>query len=149
MGEIESLKKDILSLIEREGEVLSSILELSKAQYEAIEAQEFERLMDLTKERESLGREISLLGQEREELERGLANKTGIREKDEEFKNRWAEVMDLASQIREMDEKNREKMARRMDEIGEKLASIKKARRLRETYFRKRGLSLYINRSVE
>jgi flagellar biosynthesis/type III secretory pathway chaperone len=149
MGEIESLKKDILSLIEREGEVLSSILELSKAQYEAIEAQEFERLRDLTKERESLGREISLLGQEREELERGLANKTGIREKDEEFKNRWAEVMDLASQIREMDEKNREKMARRMDEISEKLASIKKARRLRETYFRKRGLSLYINRSVE
>lgn len=160
MEELESIKKAILSFIEKEREGLLLLFELSRAQYEAIEEGDPERCIHLVKERERVGDEILSSLKGREEKERELATKLGLDHKgirreeifdrlgSKELKERWDEVVNLASKIRGMDEKNEEWMIKRMGEIDEKLASIKKTRRLRERYSLRKGESLYINRSL-
>lgn len=159
--EIDTIKEVILSLIKEEREYLSKLRDLSMAQYKAIKEKDAERIISIVKEREGVGEKIVSLSKEREGRERDLAVSLGFDpssfKKDKlfnhsrmkELKEEWEGILDLASQIRKIDEENEEEMMKRMGEIEEKLGDIKRARKLREVYFRKKRESLYINKSIE
>jgi hypothetical protein len=151
MEEVETLKKKFGYLLEKEKDCLSRLFELSTKQSEIIKICDFERLKDLTKQQEELGKKIKIFGEERKKLEQRLGKErtSQLKTKDKIIGKGWSEIRDLVSKIKKMDEENISKITQRMEEILKKLGGIKRTRKIRKAYFKRIDQPLYIDKSIE